>query len=345
MQVKTLKKDQFLAFAQKLVAAGRVVGPKRKDGKYAFGDVAEASELALDYDVTLSSPRCFFQPPKETLLEFKVGAKTELKAKFDAEPFVLVGIHTYDLKALNQMDKIWTADHADEHYLARRRAATVIALEPVKASKHSFWASMDAATVKEGFDLLMTDVGDRYVIEVGTENGAKLLSRHAPDAPDASKADLEAREEARKKLPSMCGKDREVKAKGSEITQLMKKSYDHPAWKEHAEKCYSCGSCNLVCPTCYCFDVKDEIALDLANGERSRVWDGCLLEAFAHVGSGENFREHRHERFRHRILRKTVFVPEKIGELACVGCGRCSSVCLPDITDPVKIINEIKEGN
>ena len=345
MQVKTLTKDQFKAFAQGLVAAGRVVGPKRKDGKYAFGEITDPSELAMDYDVTLSSPRCFFQPPKETLFEFEAKASPRVEAKFEAGQFVLLGVHTYDLKALNQMDKIWEADHADQHYLTRRRAATVVALEPVKASKHSFWSSMEAAVVKDGFDLLMTDLGDRYLIEAGTEKGAALLAKHAPKAAEASKDDLAAREKAREKLSSMCAVDRKVKAGVSEITPLMKKSYEHPVWKEHAEKCYSCGSCNLVCPTCYCFDVKDDIALDLVHGERSRTWDGCLLEAFAHVGSGENFREHRHERFRHRILRKTVFVPEKIGELACVGCGRCSSVCLPDITDPVKIINEIKEGN
>lgn len=345
MAVKTLTKDQFRKFTGKLIEAGRVVGAKRKEAKFAFGDIRDASELELDYDVTLSSPRAFFQPPKETLVEFKVGAKTELSAKFETEPFVLIGIHTYDLRALNQMDKIWATDHADEHYLARRRAATIIALEPTKASKHSFWSSMDAMVAKEGFDLLLTDIGAKFAIEVGTENGAKLLAKHAPDAADATPEELASREKARAKLATMCAKDREVKAKASEITALMKKSYEHPIWKTQAEKCYSCGSCNLVCPTCYCFDVKDHIELDLAHGCRTRSWDGCLLEGFAHVGSGENFREHRHERFRHRILRKTVFVPEKIGELACVGCGRCAEVCLPDITDPVNIINTIKEGN
>ncbi len=345
MAAKTLTKDQFKKFTQKLVDSGKVVGAKRKEKKFAFGEILDASELVLDYDVTLSSPRFFFQPPKETLLEFEVGDKTKLSAKFCAEPFVLLGIHTYDMKALNQMDKIWAADHADEHYLARRQAATVVALEPTRASKHSFWSSMDAATVKEGFDLLLTDIGDKFVVEVGTEKGASLLAKHAPDATDSSKEDLEAREKARQKLPSMCAKEREVKAKVSEITELMKKNYEHPVWKTKAEKCYGCGSCNLVCPTCYCFDVKDEVELDMKHGCRTRSWDGCLLEGFAHVGSGENFREHRHERFRHRLLRKTVFVPEKIGELACVGCGRCAEVCLPDITDPVDIINTIKEGN
>lgn len=344
MSVKILTKADLAAFTQHLVKAGKVAGVRRKENKFAYGWIDDAAELVLDYDVTLSSPRVFFQPPKEKLLDFTAGSKPEAKPHVASEPFVLFGIHTYDLRALNQMDRIWAADNADEHYLARRRAATIIALEPTQASKWSFWSSMGASEPNGGFDLLLTDIGGTYAVEVGTEKGKALLAKHAPGAKDATDADLAARGKAREKIDSLCRAERSVKAKASEITPLMKTSYDHPVWAKQAEKCYSCGSCNMVCPTCYCFDVKDHLELDLAHGTRTRNWDGCLLEAFAHVGSGENFREHRGDRFRHRILRKTVYVPEKIGELACVGCGRCAEVCLPDITDPVFIINAIKEG-
>ncbi len=346
MAAKTLSKEQFQTFTDNLIAAGRVVGVKRKENKFAFGDLTSASELTLDYDVTLRSPRVFFQPPTEELISFTTGDTTTAAATIPAtEPFVLLGVHTYDLIALNQMDRIWNEDNADQNYEARRKAATVIALEPIKASKWSFWASMGATKVEKGFDLLLTDIGGKYVIEIGTEAGKKLISAHAADAKEASADDLAARDRVRKELPSYCKADRKVNASVEELPTLIKSNYENPIWEKNAEKCYSCGACNLVCPTCYCFDVHDDIELDLKHGTRTRTWDGCLLEAFAHVGSGENFREHRGDRFRHRIFRKTVYMPEKINELACVGCGRCSEVCLPDITDPVKIINTIKEGN
>jgi hypothetical protein len=84
--------------------------------------------------------------------------------------------------------------------------------------------------------------------------------------------------------------------------------------------------------------------LDMKGGTRTRYWDGCLLQDFASIASGENFREKRAERFRHRIFRKSNYVPALIGgEIACVGCGRCSSGCLPDIADPVKIYNQLAE--
>lgn len=344
MAAKTLSKNEMAAFVSNLVRKNKVVGVKRKENKFAFDYLKSADELVLDYDVTLRSPRTFFQPPKEKLLDFKIGAKTEIRPAMDASPFILFGIHTYDLRALNQMDFIWKDKNEDENYLARRRAATVIAIEPTRVSKWSFWSSMGAATVDTGFDLMLTDLGGRYFVEIGTDKGAVLLSKFAPDAKEATAKDSEAREKARHKMKKLCTPERTVNATTAEITALVKNSYKNEIWETQAKKCYSCGSCNLVCPTCYCFDVKDDIELDLTTGARTRTWDGCLLEEFAFVGSGENFREHRKDRFRHRILRKTVYVPEKIGELACVGCGRCSEACLPNITDPVYIINTLKEG-
>jgi sulfhydrogenase subunit beta (sulfur reductase) len=34
---------------------------------------------------------------------------------------------------------------------------------------------------------------------------------------------------------------------------------------------------------------------------------------------------------------------ERYGFIACVGCGRCVSQCLPDIADPSEVFNDWKE--
>ncbi|HID74244.1 MAG TPA: hypothetical protein EYP43_04245, partial [Thermoplasmata archaeon] len=107
------------------------------------------------------------------------------------------------------------------------------------------------------------------------------------------------------------------------------------------EKCLKCGSCVLVCPTCYCFDVRDESDLSLTRGERYRTWDGCLLEDFAKVASGENFRGTKASRYRHRYNKKGVYLFDRFGFIACVGCGRCSSQCIPDIANPVDVFNDL----
>lgn len=345
MTLKTLTKDQFKEFVSKLIASNRVVGVKDKEKKFfVYDDLNNADELRLDYDVTYLSPRKYFQPPRETLLKFTTTPKVTAEQVVETEPFILLGVHPYDLKAINQMTKVFEKDNRDANYLARRKAATIIACDPQAASEWSFWCSMNAATVNTGYDLFVTDIGDAYVIEIGTDKGKALLEKNAK-ATDATSDQTAKRDNVRANFSSLCNKDRAINVPPQDIPALVAKSEEHPVWEENAEKCYSCGTCNQVCPTCYCFDVREELNLELTGGERVRRWDGCLLQDFASVASGENFREHRANRFRHRIFRKCTYVPQIVeDDLACVGCGRCSKQCLPDIADPVKIINKLAEG-
>ena len=87
--------------------------------------------MRLDYDVTLLPPKRFFQPTTETLLTFE--AEGRYKSKFDDEKFILLGVHPYDMVAINQMDKIFSKDYYDEHYMKRRNNATIIVCDVVTA--------------------------------------------------------------------------------------------------------------------------------------------------------------------------------------------------------------------
>jgi ferredoxin len=139
-------------------------------------------------------------------------------------------------------------------------------------------------------------------------------------------------------------KQRKLKPKLVDLPKLLKKNYDSKVWEEHGAKCFSCGSCNMVCPTCYCFDVRDCMELNLRHGDRSRFWDGCMLTDFTKVASGEIFREGRGARLRHRTYRKDLYLFEKWGRPFCTGCGRCGTACLTKIVDPLDIENELYKG-
>jgi len=128
------------------------------------------------------------------------------------------------------------------------------------------------------------------------------------------------------------------------LPKLLEDSYDDPYWESRSETCLSCGSCVMVCPTCFCFDVHDDAALNLREGERFRQWDGCVLVDFAKVATGENFRHDKASRFRHRIYRKGKYILERYGKVGCVGCGRCATACLADIASPVEAFNAIAES-
>jgi ferredoxin len=262
------------------------------------------------------------------------------KSQYDSEKFVLIGVHPYDMIAINQMDRIFSQDNCDTHYFARRDNATIIACDVVTPSENVFASSMGTAVVKKGYDILLTDVGGEYIAEAATEKGEKLLAM-ADGAPEASNQDLEKRQQVWDRNNKILNKHK-LDCKPSDIPNLLAKAYNHPVWEEKAKTCFSCGSCNQVCPTCYCFNVQDDVSWGHKTARRQRFWDGCLLDGFTKVAGGHEFRKNRADRFRHRLYRKGKFVPAKIGgEIACVGCGRCVGACLPDIANPVNVYNRL----
>jgi len=337
MAVKKLTKEAFNRFVDTLISSNKVIGVQAKGEAFDYAPLSSAQDLRLDYDVALQSPKSFVLPPCETLMTFDAGG---YKSEFGAEPTVLVGVHPYDLVAINQMDTLFSQDNYDSHYMQRRQNVTIIACDVQTPSKNVFASSMGTAVVDKGYDILLTQIGDSYVAEVGTEKGKALLSQ-ADGATDAAPGDLEQRQAVwdknRKELNQHA-----LKCDTKYLPKLLEKAYDNKVWEEKAKACFSCGSCNLVCPTCYCFDVQDDMKWDMESGERNRSWDGCLLDGFTKVAGDHEFRDNRADRFRHRLYRKAKYVPAKIGgEIACVGCGRCINACLPDIANPVAIYNQL----
>jgi ferredoxin len=341
MSVKKLKKDVFGQFINELIRTVKVIGVQAKADKFDFGPLSSADDLRLDYDVTLQPPKKYFLPPVETLVTYEVG--DGYSSQLDCEQFVLVGVHPYDMVAINQLDELFRQDNYDCHYFARRENATIVACDVVRPSKNVFASSMGTATVKEGYDVLLTDIGDSYLAEAATEKGKNLLAG-AAGATEAGKEDLKKRQQVWDNNKTGLNKHK-LNCDYSYLPKLLERAYNHPVWEEKAQTCFSCGSCNLVCPTCYCFNIQDDVGWDLMTGKRERAWDSCLLDGFTKVAGGHEFRKKRANRLRHRLYRKGKYVPEKIGSKipACVGCGRCVGACLPDIANPINVYNRLIE--
>lgn len=341
MSVSTVTKEQFKAFVSALVGTDQtVVGVQAKDDKFVFGELTDADTLCLDYDTTILPPKKYMLPQKETLMSFEVaGAAQTVQSE---EKMVLLGVHPYDVVAINQMDELFSQGEYDTHYMSRRNNITIVACDVVTPSEYVFASSMNTATCDKGYDILLTDIGEGYLVDAPTDKGQALVEM-MNGAVEATDADLDKRKTVQDTNSTALNKY-ELECKPSFLPQLLEKAYKHPIWEEKAALCYSCGSCNQVCPTCYCFDVQDEVNWDLKTGTRCRAWDGCLLENFATVAGDHNFRKKRADRFRHRLYRKGKYVPGKIdGQIACVGCGRCINACTAKIANPVEIYNTILE--
>lgn len=311
------------------------------EGFYEFLPWDEEREIAWDYDMAYNPPKRFVMPPKEPLVAFDLK-DLSAQAVFEAPAQIVFGMHPYDVKALSQLDQLMDAGFADQYYLKRREATVVMALTPQSVAETAFWASVGAEEVQHGYDLYWTKIGPAsFLVEVGSPQGEALL--HAVGAPTrATVGEKEAARRAKIKVTQFARR-KALAYNWEETPRLLAKSWDSPLWRKNSETCLACGSCNLVCPTCYCFDLVDEVDDKLQTGVRSRTWDGCMLTSFAVVAGNHNFRPKALDRYRHRYFRKGKYIYDKIGELGCVGCGRCVRACTANIANPLAVFNALWE--
>jgi ferredoxin len=338
MEIFSAGKVNFHSAVQKMIRENEVYGVKRKKPRFAFDKLYDADELQLDYDISLLPPNQYLVPPRETLIKFSLVPEVSIEEKADHETKIILGIHPYDLHAIKLSDTVFTGNLVDSNYQARRNAATIIGVDCLNPWPYSFAASMGTALPPKIFDLWLTDLGDEYLIEVGSGKGRTLLKQYIETDP-ANEKQIEKREKLRRDSLGRYRLSLDISPR--EIPVILEKGWNSPMWEDLGKRCFSCGSCTMVCPTCVCFDIRDKMELSMKGGERFRKWDSCMFDAFARVASGVNFRPTGTDRLRHRLHRKGKYMLERWGELGCVGCGRCVHACLVDIASPVYAYNRL----
>ena len=287
MPLKVIDKKDMASFVKSIMEEREVVGPVAKDGKFVFSPIDDYSQLRLDCPITLLPPKQYFLPQEEPILKYRLGEAVQSEPVIEAKPRVIMGVHPCDINATWLLDLAFSTDNLDTNYMEKRKKAIIVGLdcnEP--CDEHSFCKSMGSLAVEGGYDLFLTDIGDAYMVDYGSPAGMELLARHkgAREGTEADMSRFRAVQDA--KWPKFTYK---LEMNVSDLPNLLAIGYDDPLWKELGEKCLACGACTLVCPTCYCFDVVDRLALNMKEGQRLRRWDSCQLPEFATVAGGGEF--------------------------------------------------------
>ncbi|MBZ0274989.1 MAG: 4Fe-4S dicluster domain-containing protein [Anaerolineae bacterium] len=337
MGFKIMPKSALVDWVNHLRAGYRVVGPQPRHGQFVFAEITDPADLALDYPTSVLPPKQYLLPPREVLFKFQ-NKGMQIKANIESVPTVILGVHTCDMHAIKLLDHIHQNGYTDQHYRAHWNNTYLVSVECLKpCMEHSFCKSMGTLSVTEGFDLHLTDLGDAYAVDIGSEKGEALLEGFSA-VWGATDEDYERLNKVlTEKWPRF---NYRLEFDVTELPDILNISQKSSYWNELGDRCLACGMCTKVCPTCYCFNVSDEVELSLQSGQRIRTWDSCQVEEFALVAGGHNFRSKRALRQRHRFLRKGKYQYEAFGMMGCVGCGRCAQACLVHIT-PVETFNEL----
>ncbi len=205
--------------------------------------------------------------------------------------------------------------------------------------------------VKTGFDLALTELDEVFVVEVGTQRGADVISATAWSPCTSQQlqqakqlpADL-AKQMAHRSSPAAAEQKespRQRRLDTTDIRDLLLGNLEHPRWQQVAERCLACTNCTLVCPTCFCSSVEEVSDLTGDHVARERVWSSCFTAEHSYMNSG-TVRKSTAARYRQWLTHKLATWIDQFGVSGCVGCGRCITWCPVgiDLTEEVAAIRE-----
>jgi sulfhydrogenase subunit beta (sulfur reductase) len=331
MIAKLFSKDEWVGVLEGLKDDYRVYVPVKEGDYHNFRPLEEGVRPNFDFQNTRMSAKFLAEPQSERMFVYTLDEKDPDAhiLKEDEKEFpkrAVVGIRPCDASAFKLVRRNFdTPEYKDPFWLRRYEATTFVGLGCNDPCNTCFCASAGSGPFdRKGLDVLLYDMGDAYLAQALTDKGEALMAgtRGGREADEASlkKARALTRQVAGK-ISSRVATDR---LKDKDVNEL----YEAPFWEEVAFSCINCGTCTYLCPTCWCFDVQDEVQSLPMVGDRIRNWDSCMFPLFTLHGSGHNPRSQKKERVRQRFMHKLKYYVDKYGNgIQCVGCGRCIQFC------------------
>lgn len=317
-----MTKEQLNNLIKFLQKDHRIIGTKRFGKFLDVAEIKDPAELTLENQLPFHGFKKYFLPEKTVLFEYN---KFKFQENLTAPKIAIFGINILDLKAVLLYDQVF---EKDPYYQAQRANILIIA--------HNFLPSIESNIFEEKyeedilehlpFDIFLAGINkDKFEVFSGSSRGQKLLEKNKITDYRHIQFSGPISEEGSNKFHKL-------------IYDKFKNSADKKIWDELDKRCIECGKCTIICPTCYCFRLDDESAIEPTQGQRVRAWDACFYHEFSEVAGGVKFLKTTGERIRFWYWHKFVRNFEEFSFAGCIGCNRCSVVC------PAKInINEVLE--
>lgn len=339
--MNALATEDLLRWLDDLAGRTTLIAPQAMGETILYAPVRRAEDVILRSEVAARPAlpvKALVFPPTERLLEIEstpggegAARQVHLRQTLPDAPQVVFGVRPCEARGLRALDAVLLErPPGDPYYAARRAATTLIGLACKEMGPDCFCRSLDGAPDDHSdVDLMLYEAGMGYAVQPVTARGRALLEG----------LELQPLEAPLRRPP---------------ITEPIPvpdalawpPHFDDGWWETLAERCLGCRLCAYVCPTCRCYDVRDE-PLPAAPGaqayERLRCWDSCAGEPYRRIAGGHNPRPTPGARLRNRFFCKFYYFPEQYGPTACTGCGRCIEVC-PVGLDITEVLSHLVLG-
>jgi len=320
----------------------KIYVPVKQDYYHFFLPLSKEISPDFSFFNTRLSPKSIIYPQSERMFEFSLSMDDpeafilkEAKKEFPAQ--AIVGIRPCDAHAFLIVKRNFdNPEYKDPWWTKRYENTTFIGFGCNNPRSTCFCTKVGGGPFAEaGLDAIMYDLGDRFLVKIITDKGKVFLER-VKGGSEAHQEDIKQAEKIKHEAESKINADISLEEL---LNKRILQVFEAPIWDEISFPCINCGICTYVCPTCWCFDIQDEVYKQ--KGDRIRNWDSCMFPIFTLHASGHNPRAEKFRRVRQRFMHKLKYYPEKYKDgVQCSGCGRCIMAC-PTNMDIREIANKM----
>ena len=263
------------------------------------------------------SPKAVFYPVSQVMFYFREDGVEESELADDKG--ILIFARACDINAIRRQDNLFLKNGGAEDLFYKRMRDRVkyVLMECTESYENCFCVSV-GSNVAEDYAMAVRFEANELLVETKDTEFDSYFE-------DEDEEDFSVRfiQENKKKL-----RIPEIRRENLKMVS------DLPYWSKFDDKCIACGGCNTVCGTCTCFDTVDIVYTEGSNdGERRRVWSGCMLEDFTETAGGARARKTKGANMRFKVFHKFYDYKDRFGgEHMCVGCGRCDIRCPKEIS-------------
>ncbi len=326
---KIIEKDRLEDVLNNLKERYKVFVPSRDGDYHLFRPLGNGIRADLNYQNSRLSPKGIIYPQSDRMFVYSIDPEEEdafimKEAEKDFSPQLIFGIRPCDAHAFNIVKVNFdTPEYKDPWWLKRFNSTLFIGFGCNNPCSTCFCTSVGGGPFHEQYlDVLMYDLGDKYIFSPITDKGRELIEG-IEGLDSASESDLKKAKELKQSAEARINGIGEVSLLKDKDTLSL---FNAPFWEEVAFSCLNCGTCTFLCPTCWCFDIQDEVYKK--EGDRIRNWDSCMFPLFTLHGSGHNPRDKKFQRVRQRFMHKLKYYLDRYGNgIQCSGCGRCVRYC------------------